>query len=109
MTTRDQLFLIVSPEKICHKKTVFLFTPVEGLSPWACRQRGTLGSRRVDFKFSLMIYVEVIRPIGIEKTALANGTIVLNFCGKPAEGNPKEVMAKPKAKEVYLGPEGEPC
>jgi ABC-type branched-subunit amino acid transport system ATPase component len=68
-----------------------------------------LGSRKVDFKFSLMIYVGVIRPNGSEKTALANSVIVLNFGGKPAEGNPEEVMAKPEVSEACIGSEGERC
>ena len=71
-----------------------------------------LGSRRVDFNFSLVIYVGVIGPNGFEKTALVNSVIVvivLNFGEKLAEGHPEEVMAKPEVREAYLGSEGERC
>jgi ABC-type branched-subunit amino acid transport system ATPase component len=68
-----------------------------------------LRSRRVDFKFSLMIYVGVIGPNGSEKTSLVNPLIVLNFGEKLAEGNPEEVMAKPEVREACLGSEGERC
>ena len=68
-----------------------------------------LGSRRVDFKFSLMIYVGVIGPNGSEKTALVNAVIVLNFGEKLAEGNPEEGMTKPEVRKAYLGSEGERC
>ena len=54
-----------------------------------------------------MIYVGMIRTNGSQKTALANAVIVLNFGGKPAEGNPEEVMAKPEVREACLGSEGE--
>src|SRR4030043_974385 len=52
-------------------------------------------SRRIDFKFSLMIYVGVIGPIGSEQTTLMNRVIIMNFGERLAEGSPEEGVAGP--------------
>ena len=81
-------------------------------APAACPERSRRirpDSRRIDFKFSLMIYVGVIGPNGSEQTTLVNRVIVMNFGENLVEDNPEEMMAKPEVREAYLGTEAGQC